>query len=361
MRILGKNPNEKAFKIGIDNLDDLWHLYNLIEEHDIVAGETYRRLEKADDKLRPDKTPKKKVWLALDVERVEFHEFSNRLRVHGVVTRGPDDLGLKSHHTLNYTSGDHLELSKPDGWKPHQLEHLENAVAATKQPQVTIIAIEDDNAVIAQLHQYGVRNLANIECHGTGKMYAGIKGAKAQVKISMDTKNDFFNNILLQLEQVLPEKAPLIVVGPGFTKDELVKFLKDKHLANITSILTEPTGQAGMPGVQEAIKRGVVKRLVSDSRIAFETELIDKLLEGIAKDGAVVYGINETKAAVETGAVETLMVIDKLIRQKNEEIEQILEQSESLAGNVVIISSVHDAGKQLEALGGLAAVLRYKI
>ena len=116
-----------------------------------------------------------------------------------------------------------------------------------------------------------------------------------------------------------------------------------------------------MPGIQETLRRGVVKRIVRDSRIAFETELVDKLLEGVAKDGAVIYGVNETESAVEAGAVETLLVIDKLIRGKNEHVEKILEKTESLSGNVVIISTVHDAGKQLEALGGLAALLRYKI
>ena len=361
MRILNKNSKGKIYKISIDNLDDLWHLYNLIEEHDVVGGETHRRLGKFDDKLRPEKAAKKKIWLAIDVERLEFHEFSNRLRIHGMITRGPEEMGLKSFHTLNFTTGTRLELEKPDGWKPHQLDQLKDAIAASRQPQVTIIALEDDNAVIAQLHHYGVRNLATIDCQGTGKMYEGVKGRKGQGKVSMDTKKEFFNNIILQLEQALSKESPLIVVGPGFTKDDFVKFLKDKNLPNLKDILTEPTGSAGMPGIQEALRRGVVKRIVKDSRVEFETELVDKLLEGVAKDGAVIYGIKETENAVMIGAVETLMVIDKLIRGRNSQVEKILEDTESAGGNVVIISSVHDAGKQLEALGGVAALLRYKL
>jgi protein pelota len=347
LRILGKSLKGKSFKLLIDNMDDLWH--------------SYRRQEKTDDKLRPEKAPKKRLWLAIEVEDVDFHEFSNRLRVHGTIVRGPAELGLKSFHTLNYTPGSQLELEKPEPWRKHQKEILDNAVAATQQPQVTIIAIEDDNAVIAQLYQYGIRKLANIDRSGTGKMYSGASNHHTSAKASGDTKTEFFNNILLQLRHARPDDSPLIIVGPGFTKDDLIKFFKDRQLLGAKSILTEPTGQAGMVGIQEALRRGVVQRLVKDSRVSFETELVDKLLEGIAKDDAIVYGLTETEQAVGVGAVETLLVIDKLLRRKNEQLERLLTAAEASAGKVVVISSFHDAGKQLDALGGIAALLRYKI
>ena len=242
VRILGRDPKGKAVKISIDNLDDLWHLYNIIEEHDLVGGETYRRQDKADDKLRPDKSIKKRVWLVLDVDRLEFHEFSNRLRVHGMIARGPEELGLKSHHTLNFTSGNRLELEKPDGWKQHQKDQLKNAVEASHQPQVTIIAMEDDNAVIALLHQYGVRDIATIHTQGMGKLYDGTRGSKGRKKFS-ETRKEFFDNILLQLSQVRPENSPLIVVGPGFTKDEFIKYCKEKNLPDMSNMLVETTGK----------------------------------------------------------------------------------------------------------------------
>ena len=363
MRILGKDVKGKAYKLMIDNLDDLWHLYNLIEAHDVVGGETYRRMEKAGDKVRPEKTEKKRVWLAIDVEHVEFHEFSNRLRVHGLLVRGPEEIGLKSYHTLNFQTGGRLELEKPEPWRKHQLEQLENAITASNQPQVTIVALEDDNAVITQLYQYGVRKIASIDRQGSGKMYSDPTNSsinKVTVKCS-DSKKEFFNNILLQLQQARPEDSPLIIVGPGFTKDDFVKFAKEKSLTEFSNVLMENTGQAGMVGVQEAIKRGVVKRLVENSRVAFETELVEHLLEEIAKDGPATYGVSETEQAVEVGAVETLLVIDKLIRGPHEQIDKLLKNTETSAGKIVIISSLHDAGKQLDALGGVAALLRYKI
>jgi protein pelota len=345
----------------IDNLDDLWHLYNIIEQHDTVASKTYRRIESADDKLRPDKAPKKLVWLAIDVQEVEFHEFSNRLRVHGTIVKGPDELGLKAYHTLNFNPGDIVELEKPEPWRSHHVKILSDSVKTSKQPQVTLVALEDDNAVIAQLFQYGIRKLCTIEHTGTGKMYSCTKTGKSGGKASNGSKTEFFNSILIQLNQVRPNESPLILIGPGFTKDDFFKFCKDKQLPGVDKVMLEPTGQSGMVGIQEAIKRGVVKRLTQDSRVALETELVDKLLEGIAKDGAISYGLAESKTAVDVGAVETLLVIDRMVRVKNEEVEQLMTATEDSGGKVAVISTVHDAGKQLEALGGIAALLRYKI
>jgi protein pelota len=345
----------------IDNLDDLWHLYNIIEKGDIVASRSFRRLEKVDDKIRPDKTPKKLIWLAVEVEDVEFHEFSNRLRVHGIISKGPDDIGLKSYHTFNFSPNDTMELEKPQPWRKHQSELLKTAVFTAKQPLVTIVALEDDNAVIAQLYQYGIRNITTIERTGTGKLYSGSGTSKSDRSDSSKLKNDFFKNILTQLNQVRSGDTPLIFVGPGFTKDEFLKFCKQNQVSGSNQIILEPTGQSGMVGIQEAIKRGVVKRVAEDSRLSYETELVDKLLEGIAISGPITYGTDETKTAVGLGAVDTLLVIDKLIRQKNELIEKIMNDTESQGGMVVVISTVHDAGKQLESLGGIAGLLRYKI
>ena len=93
-------------------------------------------------------------------------------------------MALRSYHTLNFTVGTLLAIEKPNGWRGHQMEQLQNAVEATDQPQVTIIAIEDDNAVIALLHHYGVRNLATIHSHGMGKLYTNRGSKKGSKKFT---------------------------------------------------------------------------------------------------------------------------------------------------------------------------------
>ena len=42
-------------------------------------------------------------------------------------------------------------------------------------------------------------------------------------------------------------------------------------------------------------------------------------------------------------------------------VEELMRRVESARGTVVIVSSRHEAGKKLEGLGGLAALLRFPI
>ena len=42
-------------------------------------------------------------------------------------------------------------------------------------------------------------------------------------------------------------------------------------------------------------------------------------------------------------------------------IENIMKIVDNTKGDILIVSSDHEAGKKLDGLGGIAAILRYKI
>ena len=62
---------------------------------------------------------------------------------------------------------------------------------------------------------------------------------------------------------------------------------------------------------------------------------------------------------MDAGAIETLLVTDKLVRTKK--ADGLLEKAKKTKSKFIIISTVHEAGKKLEGLGGVGALLRYKI
>lgn len=114
-----------------------------------------------------------------------------------------------------------------------------------------------------------------------------------------------------------------------------------------------------MNGVQEAIKTGVVEQITKENRVVFETQLVEKLFEEIKKDGLVTYGVKEVEDALINGAVERLLISDILIRtEKGEELLRLAKQNNS---KFTIINSMHEAGKKLEGIGGVGALLRFKI
>lgn len=68
MRIVKRNlkGNEGEISLIMESLDDLWHLKYIIERGDLIFAVTKRKAESATDKIRPEKTEKKRFVLALE-------------------------------------------------------------------------------------------------------------------------------------------------------------------------------------------------------------------------------------------------------------------------------------------------------
>ncbi len=337
MKILHKNLKDGEIKLLIQNTDDCWHLYNLIEEGDLASAFTYRTRKQPDDKKREGKGEKEGMYLAIRVTEVSFQKFSDRLRVQGIIEEGSQDLG--KHHTFNLKTGSDIKIKKD--WKKYHLKRLDEAVKAAKQPSIVVLSMDDDVATIAVIHQYGVEKVADIYSGRTGKFYE-----------SKSTSNGYYNDILSKIKEF---NLPIVIIGPGFAKENFASFAKENN--KLKNYIIEGTGHAGMTGVKEAINRGTIEKVAEESTLARESRLVEKLLEGISKDGPVTYGKAEVTKAVELGAAEKIIILAKMLRDN----ESLLEMAENTGAKIYTISDVHEGGEKLYALGGIAAFLRYKI
>ena len=343
MRVFHRDPKTGEIKLRVENPDDLWHLHNLLLPGDLVRSSTYRREDVKTDKLRPERGEKVRVTLTIRVDDVEFQAFSDRLRITGLIVEGPQDHGR--HHTLNVGVEDVLSIIKT--WRPHELRRIDEAVAAAQKPLVSFLSLDDEEMLIAQLRQYGVRELATVRAPGHGKMFP-----------SGDARTSYFEDILAQLRTTEIGEA-LVVLGPGFTRDAFLEFLKAREPAIASKVHVHGTAHAGMQGIQEALKAGVGSKVFGESRVGYETGLVEKLLEALATNRPVAYGPAEVDEASLAGAVETLLVSDAVVRDPG--IEDLMRTVESARGTVVLVSRHHEAGQKLEALGGIAALLRFPI
>ncbi|MFQ6073196.1 MAG: mRNA surveillance protein pelota [Methanosarcinales archaeon] len=345
MKVTKKRLKVREGEIALtpESLDDLWHLKYIIEKNDLVFALTKRRVEGATDKIRPEKVEKKTMRLGIRVDSVEFHKFSNRLRLHGIIEQGID---TGSYHTLNIENGVNLSIIK--NWKNDQLERIKDSVKASNRPKVVIATLEDGEASIGLVRQYGVEETFNSK-YSSGK----------KERTNKSTKLEFFKALADQLQNKLINKPAIIIAGPGFIKTDFYEFLKNNYpeVAKIAKI--EDTSSIGISGFQEVLKRGAVDRIVEESRIAREVKIMDELLKEIAIDGKAVYGLEEVSSALEFGAIETLLIADETLRLKN--LDKLLRDVEHSQGKVVVFSTEFEPGKKLESLGGIAALLRYKI
>ncbi len=346
MKILHQDTRKGVIKLRIDNLDDLWHLKNVIAPNDIVSSLTYRREETQSDKLRSERGEKKPMWLDIEVEKVEFHEFTDRLRVLGTIVDGPQDLG--SYHTLNLTEGDEVSIKKEE-WNKHELDRLKEAVEESEKPVITFVALEQNDITVAIMRQYGVKEMAHLSPNMGGKMYDGDRM----------TTDELFEEVIKVLRTVIEPGDPLVILGPGFTKEDFFEYAKRHHPGIVSNAEVIPAGVGGLTGIHEILKSGRERSVLDGHRVSYECGMVEELLTRIKIDGAYAYGDESVEKAITVGAAEKLLILDTRVREKRG--ERLMKQAEQLGGDVVVIGSGHEGGKQLKALGGVGALLRYKL
>lgn len=344
MKVLHQDRQAGEIKMRVETLDDLWHLYNIISIGDIIISVTFRRDEAKTDKIRAERAEKKRMVLGIKAEKVEFLETDSRLRVLGTIVEGPQDLG--AHHTLILGEGDVLTVRK-ENWTPAVLERVRRAVEDSNKPKLLFVALENDEAVIAMARQFGIQEIAHIYAPSSGKMYEQKDGG------------NFYGEIVEKVKQSAEPGVPIVILGPGFAKEALLTLGKEKEPDVFKNSFIYHTGQAGMAGIQELMKTGMGAEVVQGSRAAMETSVVEKVLEEIAKDGLVSYGPADVERAADMGAVDTLLVLDTVVRQNR--IEPLMARVENSRGKVIVVSERFEAGKKLESIGGVAALLRFRL
>jgi protein pelota len=350
MRVLKRDLRGGVLKLLVENGDDLWHLRHIVQPGDLVSAVTWRREERSTDMVRAEKAERRRMYLGLEVEDVEYADFSDRLRILGLIREGPDDVPHGVHHTLNIEEGDDVKIQKLR-WRGFELDRIDESVKATRRPHVIIVCIDDESAIFAAVRQSGVEKLSEI--FGPGSLKGHDKPPKG-------IKEAWLQELVDELARVASGELPIIVVGPGFTRNEFLAFAREKLPELVARAATEGTGQAGMVGVHEAIKRGMVSRVVEGARVELETEVVESLFASVGKgDSMSTYGREHVKAAIAAGATETVMVSDDVVREGP--IIALLDEAERLGSRVLVVSTTHPAGDRLSRLGGVAALLRYPL
>jgi protein pelota len=335
-----------------ENVDDLWHLSYVLEPGDLVSGDTTRRIQRDDENLRDTGGEREHLHVTLEIEDVEFARFANRLRVGGVIVDCSREDQLGHHHTLNVEERNEITVEKH--FKPDQVERIEEAEAAAENPEVAIATVEEGEAYVHTVAQYGIDEYASFN-RPTGK------GEYAR------PREELFADLGSALSHL--DVDAIILAGPGFTKQDAMDYLEAEYPEVAESVVkTVDTAGVGGRGVHEVLKRGAVDEVQQQTRIAEEAQLIDSLMENISQGAKAAYGIEEVAKAAEFGAVETLLVLDHRLREERQgrgdwdvDVNEVIERVEQQGGDVTVFSAEFDPGRQLKNLGGVAAILRYRL
>lgn len=334
------SQKEGIVSVVPETFEDLWHLSKVVTEDAVVRAKSTRKYKPAGSSTEQ----RISVTVSVCAEKVELHRHSNCLRITGKITQiSPEDIApLGTYHTIEVGTGTEVKIEKQ--WKPYELDRIREAVEASKRSLVTIVLVDNGNAVFASLRQYGIEFGLELE-------------NRARKKDKEIDTGEFFDEIIKEIEKI---DGIIVVGGPGFAKENLLKRLRAENPNLAARVKLVSASNAERSGVYEVIKSPELASILEGELAHSVLGHIEKFLKSAAKgDGLAAYGIKQLEQAADAGAISVLIMVDTLVRES--QYESLLEKVKNGGGEIQIVPAESQFAEQVKSFGGAIALLRYKI
>lgn len=350
MRVIEEDLKRGTVKLLIETIDDLWVLFNVIKEGDVVYAKTTREVKFGDG----SEGSRLSMTLGVKVQRVEFHQFGENLRVGGLIVDGPEKFGVKGkHHTLSLGVGDIITVIKEE-WEPTELEFIKRF--ATRRDPILLVAIDYDEVCIGVLREQGIKYLWEESLNLPSKVY--------QTDYTALIRGFIERALAVTLEVARRENIrALVVVGPGEVRDSLKSELQGKVSVPVFS---DYTSSGGCQGVKEALRRDIVREAIGGLNIIRAKDLIEEFKRLVVEDqDLVAYGIDEVHYVSLIGAIKCLLVADELLKDPDDSrrglVLSALRNAYRQGAEIMVVPARSDVGVELLGFGGIIAILRFKL
>ncbi len=338
MILIDRRGNE--FELRPENLEDLWVLSEFIAPEDMIFATVERKIKIGDDKT---KQVRKLIRVDLLVKKVSFE--SEVVRVSGEIQNETEFTSIGVSQSVSIVVNDLVKLKKGQVLSFEE-KLLKNSLESKKSFNLLILMDKED-LVVCEFGDFSYSVLFS---------KSGLGSKKGNMENISENEEKF--KILESLFS--KDYSQIVVAGPGFWKDEFVKFLKDRGIKSVAFSFPEVSSSRVQKAISEVSKSG----LLSESLIAQEQSEMNEFLRNLDVGGKCSYGEEESFNAVSEGKVEKFLVSTEFISKMKEEgryaeVSGQMKLVEQMNGSLVIINSGHEPGKVLDGLGGVASINRY--
>jgi len=310
--------------------------------------------------------------LTIRVTSTFFDPSASQLHVSGTVIVENAFVNIGQYHTLDLELNRTFTLWKKYGWDSVARETLADAIRQDR-----------DGAVAAVVMQEGIANICLITEFRTILKQRVESTIPKKRSISSDQDSGmrrFFEKTLTTLVRSIDfsNPRPLLLASPGFVAGDFKKYIADegtrrgdKMMMAIAKEATVVHSSSGhLHSLNEILKSSEVTATMKDMKFSKETRFMDDLFDRIRKDdGRAWYGTAPVEKAVREGAVGrgggVLLVNNSLFRSQDiatrKRYVSMVDKVKEDGGDARILSSDHESGQRLDALGGIAAILTYPI
>jgi len=215
-------------------------------------------------------------------------------------------------------------------------------------------------------------------------------------RLREDAINEFLTKVGEAASNVFLEEkvVGVLIGGPGPVKERLVKEDYLHYQIRNKVLAVKDVGYTDEYGLEELVKRS--EDVLQQAEIFREKKLLNEFFVKLRERENAVVGLEKTLKALEMGAVNELIIVENfeyvrkylvcenghrktLIAKKDERVncdvcgklmnmekeeelfDEIVLKAEELGAKVNIVSDETEEGKGFKSMGGIGAILRFKI
>lgn len=342
--------------------EDIWHVYNIIQVGDEIEALTTRKL------VLEKGTPRVRMKLQIKVSKVEYEGDSGILRLNGKTSKDQKDVPLGSFHALQLEPQLQFNIYK-DEWDSFALKQVDDATNIENRSEIAAVVLQPGVAHICLVTESMTVMRQKVEVTIPRKKRGDNSGQdKALEKFLTQIYSAVKQNI--NLEKI---KAVLIA-GPGQLPQKALQYIMRSATAEQNAVLTKSKSKflavnassGYLHSLTEALNDPSVREQLADTRYGREVKAMDRFFKSLNEDDMRAwYGPEEVEKAAQMSAVETLMVTESLFRSSDvnerKRYVALCEEIERQGREVLVFSSLHASGQQLDSVSGVACILLYPV
>ncbi|GMH63941.1 hypothetical protein TrLO_g8088 [Triparma laevis f. longispina] len=374
MRLLSRKISAKdssgSLKLSPQISTDIYHLHNLIHPSDLLSMSTHRKV-KTSSGNGTVRTEKKRIHLTIKVTSKIYDHTDDSLRISGLNSTESSSVRLGASHTFTIVLNDTLTLEK-ERWDEVDLMRLKEMSDLVRSSELVAIVLQEDgkgNVCVVNEHLTIVKSKVdvNVPKKRADKAWGGKKNTSQTCKFYMKLYEGMLD--VVDFENV---KA-ILIGGPGFCPNDFYAFMVEQAQKDDNKILTSNlhrfvlcrASSGHKHAVDEMLSGEGVRGKIEDVKVFKDVECLEGFFRLIDTDEErAFYGLKEVQRAADHGAVSELLVSDDVFRTEESTRRiyvELVEAVKESAGSIRVFSSMHESGRRLAQVSGVAAVLRFPI
>jgi peptide chain release factor subunit 1 len=200
-----------------------------------------------------------------------------------------------------------------------------------------LLVIDRKDATIGLLEGKEIKVLRKLSSGVPGKVRAGGQSSQRFHRITEGLAKEFFRRVAEEMKEIffeLPRLKGILVGGPIPTKEE---FLEEGHLATKLKekvIAVKDLGYVDEHGLKLLVEAS--HEDIAEQEIIKEKKILEKFFDTLGKDpDKATYGNEKVNLALERGAVDTLLISQKIPKVQIVELEK---KAINIGAHVILIS-----------------------